>query len=96
MLCEDETIFAALTAVPACDARATVALSSLFMTLITHTAIMVTVAWTAGSILKLWEAKPPIAAPVLKSKHMWILTRPQIQFQFHKTETSFQFQQWKI
>lgn len=69
MLCEDETIFAALTAVPARDARTTVALSSLFMTLITHTSIMVTVAWIAGPTLKLWEAKPPIAAPVLKIKN---------------------------
>lgn len=77
MLCEDETIFAALTAVPARDARTTVALSSLFMTLITHTSIMVTVARIAGPTLKLWEAKPPIAAPVLKIKKVWVLTRPQ-------------------
>jgi hypothetical protein len=96
ILCEDEAIFAALTAVPACDARAAVALSSLFVTLITHTAIMITVARTAGSTFKLREAKPSIAAPVLKSKHVCILTKPQIQFQFHKTETPFKFQQWKI
>jgi hypothetical protein len=75
MLCEDETIFAAFTAVPAYDARAAVALPCLFMTFIAHTAITITVAWSAGSTFKLWEAKPPIAAPVLKGKEVWTLIR---------------------
>jgi hypothetical protein len=81
MLCEDETISTALTAVPACDSRAAVALSSLFMTFITHTAITVTVTRFAGLALKLWEAKPPIAAPVSNSRQLWIL----------KTENSYHF-----
>lgn len=68
MLCEDETICATLTTVPAYNSRTTVALSSLFMTLITHTAMMVTVTRFARSTLKLWETKPPIAAPVFNSK----------------------------
>jgi hypothetical protein len=36
------------------------------MALITHTTITVTVTWPTGPTLKLWEAKPPIAAPILK------------------------------
>jgi hypothetical protein len=64
MLCKDETISTALAAVPACDTRTTVALSSLFMALITHTAMMITVTRFARPTLKLWEAKPPIATPV--------------------------------
>jgi hypothetical protein len=68
MLCKDETISDAHTAVSACDSRATVALPSLFMTLITHAAMTVTGTGFAGPTLKLWEAKPPIAASVLKSK----------------------------
>lgn len=68
LLCEDETISATLTAVPASNARATVALSSLFMALITHATVTITVARPAGPTLKLWEAKPPIAAPILKVK----------------------------
>jgi len=68
LLCEDETSSATLTAVPASDARATVALSSFFMALITHATIRVTVTWPAEPTLKLWETKPPIAAPILKVK----------------------------
>lgn len=70
LLCENETIYATLAAVPASNARATVALSSLLMALITHATVTITVTWPAGPTLKLWEAKPPIAAPILKVKKL--------------------------
>jgi hypothetical protein len=38
------------------------------MTLITHATVKVTVTWPAEPTLKLWEAKPPVAAPILKVK----------------------------
>lgn len=68
LLCEDETISTTLTAVPANNARATVALSSLFMALITHATVPVALARPAEATFKLWEAKPPIAAPILTVK----------------------------
>ena len=66
VLREDEPVPAALAAVPAGDALPAVALSGLLMALVTHTAVRVTFTRLARSSLQLREAKPSIAAPVVK------------------------------